>query len=80
MRREVDTFQFVQETFELMRKDGILLVTQGNEKKPNIMTIGWGSLMKNIEDQVYPNKKMHLLYYGEILGTYALDYADRMLS
>jgi flavin reductase (DIM6/NTAB) family NADH-FMN oxidoreductase RutF len=167
MRKEVDTFQYVKETNELLRKDGIFLVTQRSTKKPNIMTIGWGflgtmwsrpvfviavrhsrytykllegsdsftvclpnsdmqealdicgtksgrdldkfteldltpikshkvnapyigecpvhfecriiyrddlepgTLKKNIEDKVYPSKNMHMLYYGEIVGTYA---------
>ena len=44
MRKEVDTFQYVVETNKLMRKDGILLVAEGKDKKPNTMTIGWGFL------------------------------------
>jgi flavin reductase (DIM6/NTAB) family NADH-FMN oxidoreductase RutF len=175
MRKEVDTFQYVKETNELLRKDGIFLVTQRSTKKPNIMTIGWGflgtmwsrpvfviavrhsrytykllegsdsftvclpnsdmqealdicgtksgrdldkfteldltpikshkvnapyigecpvhfecriiyrddlepgTLKKNIEDKVYPSKNMHMLYYGEIVGTYAKNDDDNCL-
>jgi flavin reductase (DIM6/NTAB) family NADH-FMN oxidoreductase RutF len=175
MRKEVDTFQYVEATNKLMRKDGILLVAEGKDKKPNTMTIGWGFLgtmwskpvfvvavrhsrhtfklmeesksftvclpakdmvealefcgtksgkdvdkftkfhwtrvkgktvdapyikecpvhfecriiykddllpgvlPKDIEDGVYPGKNMHMLYYGEIKGTYAEEDADNML-
>ena len=44
MRKEVDTFQYVEAVNKLMRKDGILLVAEGKDKKPNTMTIGWGFL------------------------------------
>ena len=44
MQKEVDTFQYVEAVNRLMRKDGILLVAEGKEKKPNTMTIGWGFL------------------------------------
>ena len=44
MRKEVDKFQYVDETNTLMRKEGIFLVVEGNDKNPNIMTIGWGFL------------------------------------
>jgi len=44
MRKEVDTFKYVVETNKLMRKEGLLLVAEGKEKKPNTMTIGWGFL------------------------------------
>jgi flavin reductase (DIM6/NTAB) family NADH-FMN oxidoreductase RutF len=44
MLKSVDTFQYVAETNKLMRKDGILLVAGGKDKKPNTMTIGWGFL------------------------------------
>jgi flavin reductase (DIM6/NTAB) family NADH-FMN oxidoreductase RutF len=44
MRKEVDTFQYVEAVNRLMRKDGILLVAEGKNKKPNTMTIGWGFL------------------------------------
>ena len=40
MRKEVDTFQYVVETNKLMRKEGILLVAEGKDQKPNTMTIG----------------------------------------
>ncbi len=38
-----------------------------------------GVLPKDIEDGVYPGKNMHMLYYGEIKGTYAEEDADNML-
>jgi flavin reductase (DIM6/NTAB) family NADH-FMN oxidoreductase RutF len=175
MRKEVDTFQYVVETNKLMRKDGILLVAEGKDKKPNTMTIGWGFLgtmwrkpvfvvavrhsrhtfklmeksdsftvclpnsemrevldicgtksgrnmdkfkdlgltaikgktvdapyikecpvhfeckviykddlkpgvlMKNLEDDVYPSKDMHMLYYGMVIGAFATEDADKKL-
>lgn len=44
MRKEVDTFKYVVETNKLMRKDGLFLVAEGKDGKPNTMTIGWGFL------------------------------------
>ena len=44
MRKEVDTFKYVVETNNLMRKGGLFLVAEGKDKKPNTMTIGWGFL------------------------------------
>ena len=44
MRKEVDTFKYVAETNKLMRKDGLFLVAEGKDGKPNTMTIGWGFL------------------------------------
>ena len=44
MRKEVDVFKHVVKTNELMRSNGILLVSEGKNKKPNAMTIGWGFL------------------------------------
>jgi len=41
-RGKVETFGFIDETHELMRGGGLLLVTEGREGKPNAMTIGWG--------------------------------------
>ena len=175
MRKEVDTFQYVVETNKLMRKEGILLVAEGKDQKPNTMTIGWGFLgtmwrkpvfvvavrhsrhtlrlmeesdsftvclpakgmsealevcgtksgrdidkfekfgytaehgkmvdapyikecpvhfeckiiykddiapgvlPKELEADVYPNKNMHMLYYGEIIGTYAVEEAEEKL-
>ena len=40
----VDYKDYFAETMERMRDDGLLLVTQGNDKKANIMTIGWGMI------------------------------------
>ncbi len=44
MRTKVDNFKYVVETNKLMRKDGLFLVAEGKEGKPNTMTIGWGFL------------------------------------
>jgi flavin reductase (DIM6/NTAB) family NADH-FMN oxidoreductase RutF len=41
---KVDTFKYVHEMNDLLRKNGILLVTEGDDRKPNAMTIGWGLL------------------------------------
>ena len=35
---------YFAETIERMRADGLLLVTKGRDDKPNIMTIGWGTI------------------------------------
>lgn len=35
---------YVEETMQRMQEDGLLLVTQGGDKKPNVMTIGWGTI------------------------------------
>ncbi len=43
-RKKVDTFEHIDETNRLMREGGLLLVSQGKDEKPNIMTIGWGFL------------------------------------
>ncbi|MBN2336207.1 flavin reductase family protein [Candidatus Bathyarchaeota archaeon] len=44
-----------------------------NEMKP-------GQLMKAIEDNVYPTKDLHVLYYGEIKGVYAAENAGKNLA
>jgi len=41
---KVDPFKFVKTTNRLMRGNGLFLVTQGRDRKPNAMTIGWGLL------------------------------------
>lgn len=41
-REKVGDFQFVDETHELMRGDGLYLVTKGKDGPVNAMTIGWG--------------------------------------
>lgn len=41
-REKVGDFQFVDETHELMRGDGLYLVVKGNGEPVNAMTIGWG--------------------------------------
>ena len=35
---------FFAETMRRMREDGLLLVTAGADGKPNVMTIGWGTI------------------------------------
>ena len=35
---------YFAETIQRMREDGLLLVTQGKDGKPNVMTIGWGTI------------------------------------
>ena len=35
---------FFAQTIQRMREDGLLLVTQGADGKPNVMTIGWGTM------------------------------------
>jgi flavin reductase (DIM6/NTAB) family NADH-FMN oxidoreductase RutF len=44
MMKKVDTFKYIVETNKLMKNEGILLVAEGKDKKPNTMTIGWGFL------------------------------------
>jgi flavin reductase (DIM6/NTAB) family NADH-FMN oxidoreductase RutF len=44
MRKQVNPLQYIVETNKLLRKNGILLVSKGKDKKPNAMTIGWGFL------------------------------------
>lgn len=44
MRKEIDVFKHIVKTNELMRNGGLLLVSEGKDKKPNAMTIGWGFL------------------------------------
>ena len=39
-----------------------------------------GELKKIIEDDVYPNKDMHMLYYGEVKACYATEDADKELA
>lgn len=36
--------QYFAETIERMREDGLLLVTASPSGKPNVMTIGWGTI------------------------------------
>jgi len=35
---------YFAQTIQRMREDGLLLVTQGVDGKPNVMTIGWGTI------------------------------------
>jgi flavin reductase (DIM6/NTAB) family NADH-FMN oxidoreductase RutF len=41
-RKKISNFVFVEATNRLMRDGGLLLVSAGNDGKPNAMTIGWG--------------------------------------
>ena len=41
-REKVGDFQFVDETHDLMRRDGLYLVAKGMDGPANAMTIGWG--------------------------------------
>jgi len=36
--------QHIKETYQVMERDGLLLVSQAHPGKPNAMTIGWGSV------------------------------------
>ena len=36
--------RYFAETIQRMREDGLLLVTAHNDGKPNVMTIGWGTI------------------------------------
>jgi len=44
-----------------------------NELKP-------GQLKKYLEDDVYPSKNMHVIYYGEVKGVYAVEDAAGKLG
>ena len=35
---------YFAQTIQRMREDGLLLVTSGADGKPNVMTIGWGTI------------------------------------
>jgi flavin reductase (DIM6/NTAB) family NADH-FMN oxidoreductase RutF len=41
-REKVENFSFITETDRLLRDEGLLLVSEGDDGKPNAMTIGWG--------------------------------------
>ena len=43
-RKKVEPFEHIDKTNRLMIEGGLLLVSQGEDEKPNIMTIGWGFL------------------------------------
>lgn len=43
-RKKVNEFKYVVEANQLMRRDGLFLVAEGKDGKPNAMTIGWGLL------------------------------------
>jgi flavin reductase (DIM6/NTAB) family NADH-FMN oxidoreductase RutF len=43
-KNRVNEFRSIEEANQLMRRDGILLVTESKDRKPNAMTIGWGML------------------------------------
>ncbi|MGB9622631.1 MAG: flavin reductase family protein [Candidatus Bathyarchaeia archaeon] len=42
IKEEVEPFKFIDETEYLLKNNGLLLCTMGKDKKPNLMTIGWG--------------------------------------
>lgn len=42
VREEIESFEFIAETERLLKGNGLLLCTMGKDKKPNLMTIGWG--------------------------------------
>jgi flavin reductase (DIM6/NTAB) family NADH-FMN oxidoreductase RutF len=48
-------------------------IVYSNEMKP-------GQLKKAIEDDVYPGKDMHVIYYGEVKGAYAAENAEENLA
>ena len=41
-REKVKDFSFIVETERLLKEGGLLLVSEGEDGKPNAMTIGWG--------------------------------------
>ena len=41
---EVRYTDYFAQTIQRMREDGLLLVTLGADGKPNVMTIGWGTM------------------------------------
>jgi len=41
---EVRYTDYFAQTIQRMREDGLLLVTMGADGKPNVMTIGWGTM------------------------------------
>ena len=43
-RKKVDEFKYIVEANRLMRDGGLFLVAEGEDGKPNAMTIGWGFL------------------------------------
>jgi flavin reductase (DIM6/NTAB) family NADH-FMN oxidoreductase RutF len=41
---QVKFTDYFAQTIQRMREDGLLLVTTGTDGKPNVMTIGWGTI------------------------------------
>lgn len=41
-RERVEPFRFISETESILKANGLLLCSMGKDKKPNLMTIGWG--------------------------------------
>lgn len=37
-----------------------------------------GKLPREVESEVYPNKNVHMLYYGQVMGVYAVKEANYM--
>ena len=48
-REKVDTFKYVREMNELLKGDGLFLVSEGKDGKRNAMTIGWGFLGSGLQ-------------------------------
>jgi phosphoserine phosphatase len=49
---KVDPFKFVKTTNRLMRGNGLFLVTQGRDRKPNAMTSGFDILANRVARQL----------------------------
>ena len=43
-KKTVDYLDCLDETFKAFKEDRVLLVTQGKQGLPNVMTIGWGQI------------------------------------
>jgi flavin reductase (DIM6/NTAB) family NADH-FMN oxidoreductase RutF len=43
-KTDVAFSDYIKETYDVMARDGILLVSQAHAGKPNAMTIGWGTI------------------------------------
>jgi flavin reductase (DIM6/NTAB) family NADH-FMN oxidoreductase RutF len=43
-KKQVRFTDFFAQTIQRMREDGLLLVSTGRDGKPNVMTIGWGTI------------------------------------
>jgi len=43
-KAQVGPMEFLPETFQSLSSPGLLLVSQDSRRRPNVMTIGWGSI------------------------------------